>query len=409
MWDKVIINYKWRNVMNRSFVFLLGIIFISASLFSGCSFKHTIKINPPLEELPEVAREPCCVGVYYSPDFRTYQHRRASGPHWVIAPLGEASIAMFDRVFPMVFEKVVQVTDLPPFLGKQDDIVAVIEPRIEAFHFRLGMEKESERCSVTYRITVYTLDGVPVSSWIVKGKGAASYWDSPVWNHINLDMQDAAIKVIREFHESLDSGNLAFLSKSRAQEYQKSAPPLDKNLVFAAAQPFVNPERLKEEFGIPLNEAGIIVIKVSLRNDSEQALLVRGSDIHLVLSDGKRIAPVCPMAVTSKLEEVSHTGAAVAAIFGAGLGLLASFAEDAEKSKKRIELINKLQAKQLGERVLGKSDAAEAFVYFIPAQGTPAFNEASLAFWVIEPDTAGGIRVELPLENLEFGGAPAQK
>lgn len=395
--------------MNRSFVLLLGVMLISASLFSGCSFKHTIKINPPLEELPEVAREPCCVGVYYSPDFRTYEHRRTFGSHWYIAPLGEASVAMFDRVFPMVFEKVVQVTDLPPFLEKQDDIVAVIEPRIEAFHFRLGLEKNSELCCVTYRITVYTLDGVPVSSWIVKGKGAASYWDSPVWNHINLDMQDAAIKFIKGFRESLGRGNLAFLSKGRAQEYQESTPPLDKNLVFAAAQPFVNPELLKEEFGIPLHEAGIIVIKVSLRNDSEQTLLVRGSDIHLVLSDGKRIAPAFPMALTSKLEEVSHTGGAVAAILGAPLGVLVTFTKGAEKSKKRMELINKLQAKQLGERMLGKSDAAEAFVYFIPGQGTPAFDKASLTFCFIEPDTARGIRVELPLENLGFGGTPAQK
>ena len=148
---------------------------------------------------------------------------------------------------------------------------------------------------------------------------------------------------------------------------------------------------------------------MSFRNDSEQTLLVRGSDIHLVLSDGKRIAPACPMALASRLEEVSHAGGAVAAILGAPLGLHVTFAGGAEKSKKRIELINKLQAKQLGERVLGKSDAAEAFVYFIPAQGTPAFDEASLTFCVIEPDTARGIRVELPLENLEFGGAPAQK
>ena len=407
MWDKVIINYKWRSVMNRSFVFLLAVVSISASLCFGCGFKQTLKINPPLEQLPEVAREPCCVGVYYSPDFRAYEHRRASGPHWFIAPLGEASVAMFDRVFPMVFEKVVQVADLPPFLEKQDDIVAVIEPRIEAFHFRLGFEKDSELCSVTYRITVYTLEGVPVSSWTVKGKGAASYMGG--WKHINLDMQDAAIKFIKGFRESLGKGNLAFLSKSRVQEYQESTPPLDKTLVFAVAQPFVNPERLKEEFGIPLNEAGIIVIKVSFRNDGEQTLLVRGSDIHLVLSDGKRIAPACPMALTSRLEEVSHAGGAVAAILGAPLGLLVTFAGGAEKSKKRIELINKLQAKQLGERVLGKSDAAEAFVYFIPAQGTPAFNEASLAFCVIEPDTARGVRVELPLENLEFGGAPARK
>jgi hypothetical protein len=407
MWDKVIINYKWRSAMNRSFVFLLAVVSISASLCFGCSFKHTLKINPSLEHLPEVAREPCSVGVYYSPDFRTYEHRRVFGSHLYIAPLGEASVAMFDRIFPMVFEKVVPVADLPPFLDKQDDIVAIIEPRIEAFHFRFDFEKYSDRCSVTYRFTVYTLQGVPVSSWTVKGKGDASHMG--YWKHINLDMQDAAIKFIKGFRESLGRDNLAFLSKSRVQEYQESAPPLDKSLVFAIAEPFINPERLKEEFGIPLNEAGIIVIRVSLRNDGEQTLLVRGSDIHLVLSDGKRIAPACPMALTSRLEEVSHAGGAVAAIFGAPLGLLAAFAGGAEKSKKRIERINNLQAKQLGERILGKSDAAEAFVYFIPVQGTPAFDDASLTFCVIEPDTTRGIRVELPLKNLGFGGAPAQK
>ena len=393
--------------MKRSFIFLFIAMSITAVLGSGCSMTTNFKVKPSLEPLPSVTKVPIAVGVYYSPDFRIYEHRRSISGGWFVVPMGKASVEMFDGIFPVVFNNVVPVADLPPFTEARTDIVAVIEPRIEAFHFRTTLEKDTERNSVTYRFTVYTLEGVPLSSWTVRGKGALK--SRVITKSINDNMRNASIKFIESFRESFGTENLALLSKNRLQEVRASSPSLDKSTVFANAEALVDPEKLKVEFGAPLNDAGIIAVKVSVRNDGNQKLLVRGSDIHLVLPDENRIAPASSSVLTSKLEEVSHAGLWAGILFGGLVQVGTTLAVDAEKGKKAITAQDNFQAKQIGERVHDKNDVSEGFVYFIPPEGTPAFDKASLAVWFVDTGTARGVRVDLPLENLSFKGAPARK
>jgi hypothetical protein len=73
------------------------ILSVVAVWLVGCT--HTVPIFDPL---PEGTQVPVAVGVYYSAEFRTYQHTGVKGDRWVF-PLGPASVTLFDQVFPRVF------------------------------------------------------------------------------------------------------------------------------------------------------------------------------------------------------------------------------------------------------------------------------------------------------------------
>ncbi len=400
--------------IKHSMAALLLALAIFATLFSGCTYTHNIKPEPPLGSLPEVTKEPLTVGVYYSPEFSTYEDVRYHGSNKFVARIGNASVALFDRVFPMAFEKVVTVTEGPPFGGEGTEIAAAIEPSIEAFNFALPFEKSTDQHSITYRFTMYTTKGVPFSSWTVWGKGPSKPktpypMQAPVRERIELNMQDAAVKFLSGFRTSSGADRIPFGQEGSVKINQASVASLDESAVLASVEPLVHPERLKEEFDSPIDQAGIIAINVSVTNKGIQRLLVRDSDIRLVLPNGRRIAPAGTSLLAARLAKPGQADAVTVGLLGAPLGGLVQMAEAAEEKKKRLARQNDFRAKQLGERVLGKNDSAQGFVYFMPAAGTPAFNQADLVVWFVDPETARGVQLKLPLKELGFKGAPAKK
>ena len=144
------------------------------------------------------------VGIYYSPEFRTHEDQVwKKGDRWDF-PIGPASVSLFDRAIPLVFERVIPVQGRPP-LGGATDIQAVIEPRIESFDFGLPWLKTGTySAEISYRIILYNQTGDSVVSWVVHGIGEKrgqigfefARWPGEA---ADLAMQDAMRKFLEEF------------------------------------------------------------------------------------------------------------------------------------------------------------------------------------------------------------------
>lgn len=175
------------------------------ALLSGCT--HAVPLKATVDSPASVVQVPRAVGIYYSPEFRAYEHVGSKwGDKWVF-PLGQASVTLLDRVFPIIFESALSVPNLPPLEAGEPELAAVIEPEIEEFNFRLPFFKTGTfTAEITYRFTLYSLNGDPFASWTVRGEGAKpgkigfefARWPGEA---ADLAMQDAATKFITGFQK----------------------------------------------------------------------------------------------------------------------------------------------------------------------------------------------------------------
>ena len=135
-------------------------------LLSGCS--RTLEIEAIRGGFPQavlVERLPLLVGVYYAAEFRAQRSRGH-----LDFPVGEASIALFDRVLAAMFEGVVQLGEPPLVPPREPGLAAVIAPRIQKVTAKFG-----EQVTVTYGIEVWSPRGSVLAVWAVSGVGGKIY------------------------------------------------------------------------------------------------------------------------------------------------------------------------------------------------------------------------------------------
>jgi hypothetical protein len=185
-------------------VILMAVLALGAA--TGCT--HVIPLTAAsLDRPPGAIQAPVAVGVYYSPEFRTHEQKIwRGGDRWDFA-LGEASVRLLDRAWPMIFESSPPVPSRPPMQAGQPKLAAVIEPKIEAFDFSLPFLKTGTyTAEITYRMTLYSPEGESLVSWTVRGQGAKSGqmgFEFARWpgEAADLAMQDAATKFITGFRD----------------------------------------------------------------------------------------------------------------------------------------------------------------------------------------------------------------
>lgn len=138
---------------------------------SACS--HAIPINPTIVESSGPPRVAASIGVYFSEEFRTFEHSGSRGGDSWVFPLGPASVGLFTKVFDQVFERAETVQTLPPLGPEHAELVVVIEPRIEEFDFHIPFLKtQTYTAEITYRFVLHSASGEAVASWTVTGEGA---------------------------------------------------------------------------------------------------------------------------------------------------------------------------------------------------------------------------------------------
>ena len=176
------------------------------ALLAGCAtIIHDVK--PTVEGLPEVQKIPLHAGVYYSPQFASHAQTRKYGDNNVGWNIGPASVAYFEQVFPRVFAKTSRVEMLAADELAKKGVDLVIAPSLEHFDFPMGMESYSERFGVSYRTTLYTPSGVPVSSWVVYA--TVNHWGM-FGGHIEAYIQKAGEKLVRTFEQESGPGSHRF-------------------------------------------------------------------------------------------------------------------------------------------------------------------------------------------------------
>jgi hypothetical protein len=188
-----------------------------------------------------------------------------------------------------------------------------LSTHLEHFGFRLGLDKDSDRYSVSHRTTLYTIQGVPVASWIVLGNAPSRTMGSvQIW--IEDDMRDAATKFLQSFKREAGPALAAI-----AKVHGRPAVPLDvANVVLTAGRtqlPGLDPKALAL-----LQESGVIPVRITAQSKAEGDLVVRASDMRLRLQEGQVIEPSSVSTVLGILEKASQTGGMVAVAVGAPSG-----------------------------------------------------------------------------------------
>jgi hypothetical protein len=206
-------------------------------------------------------------------------------------------------------------------------------------------------------------------------------------------------------------GLSVLLTMSGCASYTPSSAPIPKagSLPFsrveadveAGADPHVQPDRQSAVFDADLAGAGILPIQVFARNQGTRRVLVRRSDITLALPDGRQLSSAGASAAAAKMESIGGVvGASIA--FGLIGFLVASNAEE----KARAARLADYRSKELQDVALGKDESARGFVFFIPAEGTPSFDEATLMVRCVDVEDASSFVIPLSLTGLKFKKAP---
>lgn len=164
-----------------------------------------------------------------------------------------------------------------------------------------------------------------------------------------------------------------------------------------SADPFVEAERQTATFDADLNEADVIAIQVSVENRTERNMLVRPSDMQLMLPRNRVIAP---SGITTTVNKIGENGSVVGATIAFGLiGALA--ASNAEENARTARTAN-YREKAFDEAILAKGEWSHGFVFFIPPQGTEPFDEAKLRVRFVDFDSAKSEMVEVGLVGLGY-------
>jgi hypothetical protein len=343
-----------------------------------------------MDALPAVTKSPVHAGVYYSPQFANQQDVRTGGPNTFIVGTGPASVRLFDDLYSRVFEKVSQVSTLSQNELRAQGIEVVVAPSLEHFAFRLGWDTDSDRYSVSYRTTLYTIQGVPVASWIVLGNAPSRTMGSvQIW--IEDDMKDAATKFLQSFEREAGPALTAI-----AKIQGSPAVPLDTGDVALTAGrtqlPGLDPKALAL-----LQESGVIPVRVTAQSKAEGEFVMRASDMRLRLQDGRVIEPSSVSAVLGILEQTSQTGGVVAAAVGAPLGVLTTVLQERSKQGER-ELQFKAGGQSLFEDRTLKGEKEEAgIVLFRLPKDVKSADGAILTAWVVDPTAARGAQTEVRL------------
>lgn len=360
-------------------IFLLMTFF--GFLTGGCTFTHTLHAEPSYDKLPSVEKIPVTAGVYYSPQFKAYSHTRIFGPHKYVAPIGADSVSIFNKILPLVFEKVTQVNSVPPYRANAPNVDLVLEPVIEHFNFLLGTDSLSEDKSILYRFTLYNLDGSPIDSWSIRGQPEnESRWTTP-FGHIDNDVEDAIVKFMNRF--SADKLFRTEISKALKKDHNKQLTQnqsLQEAIV--RATPVLENIQVGDETKV-LNDYGVVVIDLVIENVSDKSITADVSTFRLDISEGNKIAPSDTSALFSRLEKRSYSGDVTSFFLGPIISTAVVVAEEAHKDTIQKNIKAQLDQKLMVSNIsVAPRQKVSGLLLFVPPIEIGSFSKAKLSLWL---------------------------
>ena len=180
-----------------------------AILLANCA--TTVALNPKVDRLPSLPKIPLSVGVYYSPELRSYMYESVhmyASDNWlpfslcrgIVLPLGQAGATLFERLFPIIFDAAVTIETRASILPSKPSLI--IEPDIE--EVQCTRNDKATHVHITYYISLYSPSGEALGYWSVTGRGETKERffegaNSMAAKAAELAMEDAAGKMAIQF------------------------------------------------------------------------------------------------------------------------------------------------------------------------------------------------------------------
>ncbi len=158
--------------VSRNFCALfLGVAVLLA--LGGCTTSVTVQGTVPT---PLVAKLPARVGVYYSPDFKSFRHEEVIEQRGTFkVDIGAQNLSFFENLMPAMFESVRVLDAAAPTPEEAVGLDGVIIPEILKYGFLApsisGLNFYS--ASIHYRITLVDMTGNKIGEWTLVGYGKA--------------------------------------------------------------------------------------------------------------------------------------------------------------------------------------------------------------------------------------------
>lgn len=147
------------------------LLFVTA-MFGLTACTHTLYIDSDFPT-PLVEKLPQTVGVYYAPEFTSYQYKEESKDRtkWVIDS-GDAQQSLFNTMMNGMFSNVVTLDGLPPWQNRPTADI-ILAPTVEDFQYTLPRETKIKvyEIWVKYNVQVFTPDGNLLADWILTSYG----------------------------------------------------------------------------------------------------------------------------------------------------------------------------------------------------------------------------------------------
>lgn len=179
-----------------------GIVGLSGA---GCTTNVVVSEDFPG---PIAEKVPIDVGVHYDEGFKNYAYEPV-GLRWTVQ-VGAAQVALFDRVFAAMFERVITVA-APGIQGwSEPGMAGVIEPLVEDYRFLTSWQSGAEfyQVWIRYRMRLYLPDGRLVANWRFTAYGRSPSQGlkraDPLNQATAAALRDAAAAMIVEFPAEAD-------------------------------------------------------------------------------------------------------------------------------------------------------------------------------------------------------------
>lgn len=151
--------------------------------------------------------------------------------------------------------------------------------------------------------------------------------------------------------------------------------------------------------GASLRDAGMIAIRLTAQSTTNRKLVVRASDTRLQFKDSLVVEPARVSAVLSILDQTSQSGAIAAGFIGPFAHLI-SMSEQESQQKEREQQSMTVGRSLFLDRMLSKGKEETGIVPFLVPNGTVAAERSALTVWVVDPVSADGVKIEVPLLNM---------
>lgn len=334
---------------------------------------------------PAGAPLPIHVGVLYEEAFGSYTHtREQSVAVDYVFPVGRASVAALDQVFPAVFRQATVLSAPPGASTAGPAVDALIRPSIEEFQYAHPFGKRRARARVTYRFDLSDASGAAIASWNVTG---ASTWTPPEESTAYVSPKSAASSTataaISDAAANFAAGvrDIPELQRWLRQIGVGDGGPAASSVItevlpgqlLIAAAPYVDDSRQNSTFGVDLLGYNILAVDATIRNDGARPLLIRYGDINLILAGADRVA-------STHSNEVFERTAVDAIIIP--LPYTAILINNVVRYYDRMI---KLEELRLKDARLAPGQSARGVVYFpLPDDARSALGNALLEFRVVD-------------------------